>query len=121
MNAIIRWFKREPAQLWLGWLAAGLGLLVALGIPGLRTDQVGLIMAVINAVLACVVAWRTRPLTPAVFTGAISAGVALLASYGLHVSDVTLGAINLFVLATLTLLTRGQVTPVTKAPAQPVR
>lgn len=108
----------EPA-LWLNSLAAVLGFAATLNISGLGPKQAALIVAAVNAAGAAVVAWRTRPIAPAVFTGALSSLVSLAAAYGLHVQAGQVGALNVVVLAVLALLTRGQVSPVVPAPPAP--
>lgn len=103
-------FGREPA-LWIAALAALLGIGVTLGLDGLSATQAAAIVAVLNAAAAVWTALKVRPVAPAAFTGAVSAGAALLVAYGLDVSQETVGAINVAVLAVLSLLTRGQVSP----------
>ncbi|WP_256727277.1 hypothetical protein [Streptomyces acidiscabies] len=60
----------------------------------------------------------TRPVAPSAFTGLVSAGVALLAAYGLNVSAETVGSLNACVLAVLGLITRGQVSPTAAVKSQ---
>lgn len=111
-------FGNEPAVI-TAVISAALSLVVTLGV-GLNSDQAGGWVAVISGVFAVIAAWHTRPIAPAVFTGLVTVTAALLASYHFHVAPGTVGAINTLVLATLTLLTRGQVSPATaKAPARP--
>jgi hypothetical protein len=101
---------REPA-LWIAALAALLGIGVTLGLPFLSPGQAAAIVAVLNAAAAVWMAVLTRPIAPAAFTGATAAAAALLAAYGLHLPQETVGAVNVAVLAVLALLTRGQVSP----------
>lgn len=103
--------RPEPA-LYLGLLSAVLSVGTALTLPGLSAEQVGIIVALINAVLAAVVAWRVRPIAPAAFTGVVGAAVALVAAYGLDVSPEVVGSVDAVVVAALAMLTRIQVTPV---------
>jgi len=103
-------FGREPA-LYIAAIAAILGIAVTLGIDGLSATQAAAIVAVLNAAAAVWTAMLVRPIAPAAFTGLVSAAAALLAAYGLDVSQETVGAINGAVLAVLALLTRGQVSP----------
>lgn len=104
---------REPA-LWIAAIAAVLGIGVTFGLDGLSAGQAAAIVVALNAAAAVWAALLVRPIAPAVFTGAVSAGAALLAAYGLHVSQETVGAVNVAVLAVLGLLTRGQVSPATR-------
>jgi len=105
-------FGREPALI-LGAISAALSLLVTLGI-GLTADQAGAWTAVISGVFAVVTAVMTRPIAPAAFTGLVTVVATLLAAYHFDVSAGTVAAVNGTVLAVLTLLTRGQVSPVTR-------
>jgi hypothetical protein len=107
-------FGNEPAVI-TAVISAALSLVVSLGV-GLSSDQAGGWVAVISGVIAVVAAWHTRPVAPAVFTGLVQVTAALLAAYHFHVSAGTVGAINVLVIATLTLLTRGQVSPATARP-----
>jgi len=110
-----KFFGSEPAVI-TAVISAALSLVVTLGV-GLSSDQAGGWVAVISGVFAVVAAWHTRPIAPAAFTGLATVTAALLASYHFHVAPGTVGAINTLIIATLTLLTRGQVSPVTaKAP-----
>lgn len=103
--------NREPA-LYIGVVSAGLSLVVALNVGGLTSDQAALIVAAITAIGAVVTALATRPIAPPVFTGAVTAVAALLAGFHYNVSPGTIAAVNGVVLAVLTLIFRGQVTPV---------
>lgn len=107
----------EPALI-LGVISAALSLGTALGVPGLSAGQVALIVAAINAVLGVVTAVVTRPVAPAVFLALVSAVAALAAGYGYHVSPAVVGGVDALVVAGLSLLTRGQVTPVATIRAQ---
>jgi hypothetical protein len=102
-------FGNEPAVI-TAVISAALSLVVTLGV-GLSGDQAGAWVAVISGVFAVVAAWHTRPVAPAVFTGLVQVTAALLAAYHFNVAPATVGAINVFVIAVLTLLTRGQVSP----------
>jgi hypothetical protein len=101
---------REPA-LWIATIAALLGIGVTLGLDGLSAEQAAAIVALLSALAAIWTAWLVRPVAPALFTGAVTAAAVLLAAYGLEVSQQTVGAVNLAVIALLTFLTRGQVSP----------
>ena len=117
-------FGREPALI-IGAISAALSLLVTLGI-GLTADQAGAWTAVISGVFSVITAITTRPIAPAAFTGLVTVAATLLAAYHFDVSAGTVAAVNGTVLAVLTLLTRGQVSPATvsapkvaPAPADP--
>lgn len=104
----------EPALLF-GVLSAVLGLLSALHVGHLSTDQTGVIMAAVTAVFGAVVAWRTRPIAPAAFTGAFTALATLAAAFGLHLTPQVTGAGSGLVMALILFLARGHVVPVTTA------
>ncbi|MEU7032741.1 hypothetical protein ABZ958_03520 [Streptomyces sp. NPDC046237] len=106
----MRIFGREPVVV-LNTLAAALGLLVTLGITSLTDQQAGAIVGVATAILGAIAAAMTRPIAPQAFTTLVAAGGVLVAAFGYEVSQGTLGAINTFTLAALTLLTRVQVSP----------
>lgn len=109
-------FGREPALI-VAVVSAALSLVVTLGV-GLSANQAGAWTAVISAVFAVVTAVLTRPIAPAAFTGLVTVAADLLGAYHFDVSAGTVAAINATVLAVLTLLTRGQVSPTTaKKPA----
>lgn len=114
-------FGREPALV-IAIISAGLSLLVTFNI-GLSTNQAGAIVAVISGVFAVITAVLTRPVVPSAFTGLVAAVVALLAAYHFNVAPETVGSLNVFVLAVLVFITRGQVSPASPtAPAsQPAK
>ncbi|MER8220872.1 hypothetical protein ABTZ58_09830 [Streptomyces sp. NPDC094143] len=107
----MRIFGREPALV-IATVSAGLSLLVTFQF-GLSAEQAGAIVAFISAVFAAATAAVTRPIAPSAFTGLVAAVAALLAAYGLDLGPEKIGALNAVVLATLGLLTRGQVAPAT--------
>jgi len=109
-------FGREPVVV-LNTLSAVLGLIVSLGVTSLTAETAGAIVGVATAILGAVAAAMTRPIAPQAFTAVVAAGATLVATFGYEVSQGTIGAINTVVLATLTLLTRAQVSP--SAPTAP--
>jgi lipopolysaccharide export LptBFGC system permease protein LptF len=111
-------FGVEPALI-LGVLSAALSLVVTLSV-GLSANQAGAWTAVISGIFAVITAAFTRPIAPAAFTGLVAVTADLLAAYHFNVSAGTVAAVNALVVAGLTLITRGQVTPTTaKQPAAP--
>lgn len=67
----------------------------------LTSGQATAIAALLTAV---VMAWTTRPAAPAIFTGVVTAGAALLAEYGLNLSNEKIAAVSAMVLAVCALL-----------------
>ena len=103
-------FGREPT-LYIAVISSLIVVIGTLGFHWLTGQQAGLIVAAINAVAGAINAYLVRPVSPAAFTYAIAAIVAVTATYGYNVSAETLAAINLGVVPLLALLTRGQVSP----------
>lgn len=103
-------FGREPT-LWISFLASLVLLVGTLGFRLLDGDQAALIVVAINAIAAAINAYAVRPISPAVFTYAVGAVVAVFAAYGLNVSPETLAMLNGVTVMGLGLLTRGQVAP----------
>lgn len=108
-------------------IAAILNWLVGFGFDNLNAEQAALIMTAINAVAALVVAWRTRPVPPQIYTYLIASLAALAAAYGLEFSTQAVATFTAAVIAVLGLITRNQVSPVEAVdprvlgePAQPV-
>lgn len=101
---------RDPT-LWIGVISSIIVLAGTMSLHWLTGVQAGLFVAAINAIAGAVNAWTVRPISPVAFTYAVGAIVALVGSYGLLLSESTLGALNLAVIAILGLLSRGQVSP----------
>lgn len=102
--------SREPA-IWVGVIGSILTSAAALELSFLNAGQASAIVAALTAI---VIAVRTRPVAPAIFTGALSAGVALLAEYQVHLSDAWVGLLTSIVLGVCVLLgIRPQVNPTT--------
>lgn len=99
-------FGREPAA-WIGAVGTILTALAAF-IPDLSPGWASAVTALVSSL---VMAWATRPATPALFTGIIAAGSALLGEYGLHLSDAQVGTLSAAVLALFALVVRAQVNP----------
>ncbi len=103
-------FGREPTLV-IGAIAAALSVAVSFKFDWLTAGQAALIVVVLNAGLGILNAVKVRPIAPAAFTYGIGAVAALLAAYGLHLSQELVGSVNGLVLSVLMFLTRGQVTP----------
>lgn len=103
---------REPA-LWIGIVGSVLVSAAALGIDWLSAGEAAAIVAFLSALIIAV---RTRPVAPALFVAAGSALVAIMAQYGLHLSDAWVGFLTSLVLAGFALFgIRPQVAPATFA------
>lgn len=101
--------SREPALI-VGVIAAIVTAALAGKIPHV---DAGTAAAVVAAVAAVLTAWRTRPVTPALFVGVLTAGVALVGHFGVHLSDSVLVNVTAILIAGLALVgVRPQVTPV---------
>lgn len=103
-------FGREPT-LWLSLIYALITLVGTVGLRGLSGEQSGLWIAAISAAFLAINAYAVRPISPVAFTYAIAAVIALIGSYGYHLPDATVAAINAGVVPILALLSRDQVSP----------
>lgn len=105
---IMKLFGREPA-LWASLATSLVSVLVAADLPWLTAGQGAALIALIGAV---VIAITTRPVAPALFTGIVAAAAALVAEYGLDLSDALTTAVSATVLSVCALLgVRPQVSP----------
>lgn len=101
---------REPAVI-IGIIGSVLTSAAAMGLDFLTAGQAAAIVAFLTAAL---IAWRTRPVAPGLFVAAGSALVALMAEYGLHLSDAWVGFLTSLVLGGFALFgVRPQVSPST--------
>lgn len=99
---------KEPA-LWLALIGAVLTWCAGLGLDWLTAGQS---TAAVTFITAVVIAATTRPYAPALFTGALSAGAALFAEYGLDWSDQAVTGLGAILLAGFALFgIRPQVEP----------
>lgn len=108
---IPRIFGREPA-LWIAVAQSLLMLLFTLGVPGVDGGLAGAVSLVLTAGATAWTALATQPISPAVFTGLIIAAVQLGTRWGLDLSEVQISSITAFVALVVTLVIRGQITPV---------
>lgn len=106
----MRIFGREPT-LWITTIASVLSLIAAFGADWLTAGQAAGVVVVLNALLGIVNALAVRPVAPAAFTYTVGAVASLVAAYGVHVNQSTVGLVNTAVLAVLALLLRGNVSP----------
>lgn len=102
---------REPA-VWLAFVGALITWAAGLNLDWLNAGQA---VALTTFITAVVMAFFTRPVAPALFTAAVSAGAALFAQYGLHWSEQAVTGLGMIVLAGFALFgIRPQVSPVEK-------
>lgn len=87
-------------------------LAFTLGVPGIDGGLAGAVSLVLTAVATAWTALAVKPISPAVFTGVIVALVQLLSRWGLDLSDVQVSSITGFAVLVVTLVVRGQITPV---------
>lgn len=92
------------------WTSLSSAVLTTLAVFNLGLDA-GTAGAINGVVVALVAIWATRPRTPGLFTGAVTAAAALLAEYGIHLQDVQVTTLHTLVLAVMAMLTRFQVDP----------
>ena len=101
---------REPAVI-IGIVGSVLTSAAAMGLDFLSAGQAAAIVAFLSAGL---IAWRTRPVAPGLFVAAGAALVAIMAQYGLHLSDAWVGFLTSLVLGGFALFgIRPQVSPST--------
>lgn len=103
---------REPATI-IGIVGSVLTAAAAMGLDFLSAGQAAAIVAFLSAGL---IAARTRPVAPGLFVAAGSALVAIMAEYGLHLTDAWVGFLTALVLGGFALFgIRPQVAPATFA------
>lgn len=104
--------SREPAA-WGALVIAVASVLATWPNDIVSADQVPLIVALVNGIVAAVVAWRVRPVAPSVIIAVTTPLAALLAGYGVDLPPTLVGTINAIVVpALLGLVARQQQTPV---------
>lgn len=103
-------FGREPA-LWLAAIQAVMTIFVGFGADGLNAHQAGLWVALVNVLMGLATAWQVRPIAPVIFTAIFSALAALGGAYGLDFSQEMVASVNVAIVAVVTLLARGQISP----------
>lgn len=87
-------FGREPA-VWLGLIAAGLALLVPMGVVDFTSDEIALIMAAVTAVFGVITAYLTHDVMLGVLVGLVNAVAALFVGFGVNVNpDLTASIIG---------------------------
>lgn len=100
---------REPALI-ISAVGALLTVLAALNLSWLDAGAAAAITALVSA---GIIAATTRPLAPALFTGVVTAGAALVSAYGFDLGDDLVAAITAAVLVACALFgIRPQVSPV---------
>lgn len=101
-------FGKEPALI-IALIGAVVTWAVSLGLDWLNAGQA---TAIVTGISAVIIAFTTRPIAPALFTGAVAAGAAIFAEYNLAVSDEFVTGLGAIILAGFGLFgVRPQVTP----------
>ncbi|GAA0739270.1 hypothetical protein Drose_04075 [Dactylosporangium roseum] len=108
-------FGREPS-LWISTIGSLLSLVAGFGLDWLTPGQAALVIVALNALVGVANGLRVRPVSPVVFTYAVGSIAALVAAYGVDVSQSIVGLVNGAVLSILALLLRGNVSPVESLP-----
>lgn len=103
--------SREPAA--IGALVIAIVSVVATWRNGLvHADNLPLVIALVDGIVALAVAWAVRPIMPSLLIGITTPLAALLAGYGVDLPPELIGAVNTLLLpALLGLLARSQQTP----------
>lgn len=83
---MLKVLRRDPAA-YITLIQAVLALALAWGLFGLTESRVPLIMAVVNGLFGVVTAIYTKRTGFSVAIGLVQAVIALMAGYGLHLSD----------------------------------
>lgn len=103
-------FGKEPALI-ISLIGALVTWAVSLGFDWLNAGQA---TAIVTGLTAIIIAFTTRPIAPALFTGAVAASAAIFAEYNFAVSDAFVTGLGAIILAGFGLFgVRNQVTPVT--------
>lgn len=103
-------FGREPAL----FIAALTSVIMVLGTLQFRLftgDNAGALVVLVNAIAALLMAWTTRPISLALFTGVFTSILALGATYGINLPGEVVASINAALFPVLAFLTRDQVSP----------
>ena len=107
-------FGREPALI-AGFIKALVALLVAFGLKW-TAEQVGLVNAVVAALLGVYVAWATKDTLASAALALVDAVLALLIGFGLNLNADQSAAIIALVTVVLAMFNRTQTSPA--APAE---
>lgn len=102
-------FGREPAAI-VAFIEAALALAVTFGL-NVTSNQIGLIMAVVSAVLGLVLAWATSETALGAVIGLIKAVAALAVGFGAHLAPEQTGALVAFITVAFGLYHRTQTAP----------
>lgn len=102
---------REPA-LWISTLSSLLALFAGFGLPGVNDSVIAALTAFLTAGAAAYIAVRVTPIAPSVFTGVVTTGSVLLASFGLHLTQQQVSLVAAAAAVLVTLIARAQITPI---------
>ncbi len=104
--------SREPAA-YGALVAAAVSMLAVFDFPWLNGEHEAAVIAVVNALVGLVVAWRVRPFAPSSVTYLITAAAVLATTYGIHLDTDKVAAFNVGVVAFVFAITRMQQQPIT--------
>lgn len=107
----MRW-SREPAA-WGALVAAAVSMLVVFDLPWLTGEHEAAIVAVVDAVVGLVVAFRVKPFAPSSVTYLITAAAVLATTYGIAIPADRVAAFNVGVVGLIFAVTRLQQSPKT--------
>lgn len=103
--------SREPAAIGAAVIAV-ISVLATWPNALVSGDQLPLVIAVVDGLVALFVAWSVRPMAPALLIGITSPLAALLAGYGVDLPPALIGTVNVLLIpALLGLVARAQQTP----------
>ena len=105
-----KWFGREPALV-IQSIVAVFAVVAGFGVTAVNDSVLAAVTAFGTAAAAAWTAWSVRPWAPAVFSGVVTTGATLAASFGFHLAQQQVGAIAAGAVTVMALLTRAQVTP----------
>ncbi len=104
-------FGREPA-LCIAAVYAALIMLSTFSLPGVDGGLAAGVQLFLTAGATAATAFTVKPIAPAVFSGVITTGAALVSRFGLDLSDAQVGSITALAAVLVILVARSQITPV---------
>jgi hypothetical protein len=105
----MRW-SREPAA-WGALVVTAVSMAVVFDFPLLQEEHAAAVVALVNAVVGLVVAFRVKPFAPSAVTYVIAAAAVLAGTYGLHIHEDKVAAFNAALVGLIFAVTRLQQSP----------